>query len=70
MKRYQQSDPNVPVPDYIVLVWDSMGHKHMNQDEVINVLNEQIQVIEILKQEIANTQVILEMLSEKLKGWS
>ena len=32
--------------------------------------NEQTQVIEILKQEIADTQVILEMLSEKLKGWS
>lgn len=70
MKRYQQSDPNVPVPDYIVLVWDSISHKHMNQDEVINVLNEQIQVIEVLKQEIADTQAILEMLSEKLKGWS
>lgn len=32
--------------------------------------NEQTQVIEILKQEIADTQAILEMLSEKLKGWS
>lgn len=45
--------------------------------EVVNCLNEQQAIIEqqeqsitILTQEIADTQAILEMLSEKLKGWN
>lgn len=39
-------------------------------DEQQAIINNQEQKIEILQQEIADTQVILEMLSEKLKGWS
>lgn len=45
--------------------------------EVVDCLNKQQVTIEqqeqsitILKQEIADTQAILEMLSEKLKGWN
>lgn len=45
--------------------------------EVVNCLNKQQVTIEqqeqsitILKQEIADAQTILEMLSEKLKGWN
>lgn len=45
--------------------------------EVVNCLNEQQAIIEqqeqsitILTQEIADAQAILEMLSEKLKGWN
>ena len=45
--------------------------------EVVNCLNKQQATIEqqeqsitILKQEIADAQTILEMLSEKLKGWN
>lgn len=39
-------------------------------DEQQAIINDQEQKIEILQQEIADTQAILEMLSEKLKGWS
>lgn len=49
----------------------------MDTEEVVDYLNEQQATIEqqeqsiiILKQEIADTQAILEMLSEKLKGWN
>ena len=46
-------------------------------ERLCNLLNEQQAIIErqeqsitILKQEIADAQVILEMLSEKLRGWN
>lgn len=39
-------------------------------DEQQAIINNQEQKIGILQQEIADTQAILEMLSEKLKGWS
>lgn len=39
-------------------------------DEQQAIINNQEQKIEILQQEIADTQAILEMLNEKLKGWS
>lgn len=57
-------------------ILDKMQHKHLYLDEVIGLLNEQQttinnqeQKIRILQQEIADTQAILEMLTEKLKGW-
>ena len=34
------------------------------------IIEQQEQSITILKQEIADTQAILEMLSDKLKGWN
>ena len=39
-------------------------------DEQQVIINDQEQKIGMLQQEIADTQAILEMLSEKLKGWS
>lgn len=49
----------------------------MDTEEVVDCLNKQQAIIEqqeqsitILKQEVADTQAILEMLSEKLKGWN
>ena len=51
--------------------------EHMSWIEVENTLNDQQasitkqeQSIKILKQEIADAQVTLEMLSEKLRGWN
>ena len=39
-------------------------------NEQQDIINNQEQKIGMLQQEIADTQAILEMLSEKLKGWS
>ena len=41
---------------------------YLNKQQV--TIEQQEQSITILKQEIADTQAILEMLSEKLKGWN
>lgn len=42
--------------------------KKLNEQQA--TIEQQEQSITILKQEIADTQAILEMLSEKLKGWN
>ena len=54
----------------------SVGRSYMTYGEVVGCLNEQQatinnqeQKIKILQQEINDTQAILEMLTEKLKGW-
>lgn len=54
-----------------------LGMIQRDSTKIVARLNEQQATIEqqeqsitILKQEIADTQVILEMLSEKLKGWN
>ena len=39
-------------------------------NEQQDIINNQEQKIGMLQQEIADAQAILEMLSEKLKGWS
>ena len=64
--------------DPIRIISDGVEDKdYYKFSDICNVLNEQQVIIEqqeqsiiILKQEIANTQAILEMLSEKLKGWN
>ena len=38
-KRFQQSDPNVAISEYIKLIWDSKNCYHMNQKEIIDLLN-------------------------------
>lgn len=49
----------------------SLWESKEDAQKVCDYLNEQQeQFITILKQEIADTQAILEMLSEKLKGWN
>ena len=55
----------------------SLWESKEDAQKVCDYLNEQQATIEqqeqsitILKQEIADTQAILEMLSEKLKGWN
>ena len=60
----------------LVGVLDIVTGRTFNSFEIVDVLNEQQAIIEqqeqsitILTQEIADTQAILEMLSEKLKGW-
>ena len=57
-------------------VWDTDDKPYAN-DDVVDLLNEQQatidnqeQRIKILQQEINDTQAILEMLTEKLKGWN
>lgn len=61
----------------LVGVLDIVTGRTFNSFEIVDVLNEQQATIEqqeqsitILTQEIADTQAILEMLSEKLKGWN
>lgn len=51
--------------------------KRLSEMEIVDLLNEQQatinnqeQKIKILQQEIKDTQAILEMQSEKLKGWN
>lgn len=62
--------------DVINCVRDENG-KEYNLHELTNLLmdqqatiNNQEQKIKILQQEINDTQTILEMLTEKLKGWN
>lgn len=57
--------------------WIEDNDKIISTKECVKKLNEQQAIIEqqeqsitILTQEIADTQAILEMLSEKLKGWN
>lgn len=57
--------------------WIEDNGKIISTKECVKKLNEQQAIIEqqeqsitILTQEIADTQAILEMLSEKLKGWN
>ena len=38
-KRFQQSDPNVAISEYIKLIWDSKNCYHMSQKEIIDFLN-------------------------------
>ena len=52
------------------------GESELSDSDVVDKLNEQQstinnqeQKIKILQQEIKETQAILEMLTEKLKGW-
>ena len=52
-------------------------NKSLSRVDVVELLNEQQatinnqeQKIKILQQEINDTQAILEMLTEKLKGWN
>jgi len=61
----------------LVGVLDIVTGRTFNSFEIVDVLNKQQATIEqqeqsitILTQEIADTQAILEMLSEKLKGWN
>jgi len=42
--------------------------ERLNEQQV--TINNQKQKVEILQQEINDTQAILEMLTEKLKGWN
>ena len=64
--------------DPIRIISDRVEDKdYYKFSDICNILNEQQATIEqqeqsiiILKQEIADTQAILEMLSEKLKGWN
>ena len=61
-----------------ILIWDNetgeclgfvaqiKGRLNLQDD----IIKQQEQSITILKQEIADAQAILEMLSEKLKGWN
>ena len=64
--------------DPIRIISDRVEDKdYYKFSDICNILNEkqatieqQEQSITILKQEIADTQAILEMLSEKLKGWN
>jgi len=37
--RFRLSDPDVPIPSYIGIVWDSVECRHMNQSDVIGLLN-------------------------------
>ena len=62
--------------DVINCVRDETGREY-NLQETIDILmdqqdtiNNQEQKIKILQQEIKDTQAILEMLTEKLKGWN
>ena len=60
-------------------IFEDLNHpypRRMTNKEVENLLNEQQSIInnqeqkiKILQQEINDTQAILEMLTEKLKGW-
>lgn len=40
-QRFKPSDPNVPIPNYLAIIWDSEKCKHMSQDDVVVCLNEQ-----------------------------
>ena len=78
-KRYTWKTEKLQhLDDEVIMVVDNenkdwKGHilnivDKLNEQQVI--INDQEQKIGILQQEIVDTQAILEMLSEKLKGWS
>lgn len=63
--------------EHTFFVWDNEKEKKMTALQVTKKLNKQQatinnqkQKITILQQEINDAQAILEMLVEKLKGWS
>lgn len=63
--------------EHTFFVWDNEKEERMTALQVTKKLNEQEatinnqeQKIKILQQEINDTQAILEMQSEKLKGWN
>jgi len=64
--------------DPIRIISDSIENKdYYKFSDICNVLNKQQatinnqeQKIKILQQEISDTQAILEMLTEKLRGWN
>ena len=64
--------------DPIRIISDSIENKdYYKFSDICNILNEQQatinnqeQKIKILQQEISDTQAILEMLTDKLKGWN
>lgn len=63
--------------EHTFFVWDNIKEERMTALQVTKKLNEQEatinnqeQKIKILQQEINDTQAILEMQSEKLKGWN
>lgn len=58
MIKDNQSDKPLYIRDVVAL---------LNEQQV--TINNQEQKIQILQQEINDTQAILEMLTEKLKGW-
>lgn len=78
-KRFTLSYPisHNPIPSWVNIIHDDMKHKHLNAKEIMDLLNEQQntinnqeQKIKILQQEINDTQAILQMLAENLRGWS
>ena len=67
-----QTQEELGTPKVVVLLnmfEDDVQIKDKKIDEQQVTIEQQEQSITILKQEIADTQAILEMLSEKLKGW-
>ena len=63
--------------DHLLRVWDTEKNKRIEIEDIVELLNKQQatinnqeQKIRILQQEISDTQKILEMLTEKLKGWN
>ena len=63
--------------EHTFFVWDNQKEERMTALQVTKKLNKQEatinnqeQKIQILQQEINDTQAILEMQSEKLKGWN
>lgn len=74
-KRFTLMLPNAIINDTVVRKSYYLSEKE-DVEKLVDVLNEQQgvvqnqeQKIEILQQEINDTQAILEMLTEKLKGW-
>lgn len=75
-KRFILMLPNAIINDTIVRKSYYLSEKD-DVEKLVGVLNEQQatinnqeQKIKILQQEINDTQAILEMLTEKLKGWN
>ena len=58
-KRFKPSDPNVPIPNYLAIIWDSEKCKHMSQDDVVVCLNEQQEKI------IELQEIIIDLKDDK-----
>lgn len=74
-KRFKLMLPNAIINDTVVRKSYYLSEKD-DVEKLVDCLNEQQatinnqeQKIRILQQEINDTQAILEMLTEKLKGW-
>ena len=74
-KRFKLMLPNAIINDTVVRKSYYLSEKE-DVEKLVDCLNEQQatinnqeQKIRILQQEINSTQAILEMLTEKLKGW-